>query len=56
MMIIPQTRVISNNTIKKLMAVILQSKVADNNVLEKSLVNFLIKNQLDGFAKNFIDS
>lgn len=38
------------------MVIILQLKVADNNTLEKNLVNYLVKSQLDDLAKIFADS
>lgn len=37
------------------MMVILKPRIAGNNALKKSPVNLLIKSQLDGFAKVFIN-
>lgn len=53
--VIPQPRITDNNTIEKIMAIILLLKVIDNNILKKGLVNPLVRNQLDSPAKTLTD-
>lgn len=46
----------SNNTTKKSIAVIVQLKLANNNVLKKDLIDSLMRNQLDSSIKTFTDN
>lgn len=56
MVVISPPKVLNNNIIEKLVAIILQLKIVGNNVLKEDLVNFLVKSQLDSLVKTLTHS
>lgn len=54
--IIPQPKVAGNDTIEKLMAVILQLKVISNDTSKEGLIDLLVSSQLDSLIKTLMDS
>lgn len=53
--VIPQYRVVSNDITEKAITITPQPKVASNNASKEGLVDFSVKNSLDGFAKSLIN-
>lgn len=54
-MVIPQTKVVGNDTMEKPRVVKPQPKVVGNNISEESLVDVLVRSQLDCPAKTVTD-